>query len=267
LGDGTLGQIVGHPIDTWDKMSRYTIHSVHDYYDRVMRELQDVPPDKYIYGDLGTALYCVASLRGLVNFFEDIYLHRRSLEELIRKVTDFRVSQVEIYARTGRVHCVAAYDDWAMQSGLMISPEVWVELLKPAYARICAAAKESGMHAYIHMCGNPSSITDELIDAGFDILNFEQARLMGIERLGGKYAGKVAFCLPVDNQVTIASGDKDRIEAEVKLLLHFFNTPRGGFIAKKYGQWEGDSEFDPHEYALQMFLKYGAHGQDQTQQP
>lgn len=255
-GDGTIGQIIGHPIDTWDKASEYRIHSVPDYYDRVMSQLESVPEDKYIYGDLGNALFCITSLRGLVNFFEDIYLHRSALEDLIDEITDFRASQIEMYAKTRRVHCVAMYDDWAMQTGLMIDPSIWTELFQPAYSSICTVAREYGMHSYIHMCGNPFAITGELIEAGFDILNYEQVKLMSIEHLGNLYAGKITFCLPVDAQSASTKCDEKRFQQEIQLLSQAYKllgSRDGGFIVKNQGPWSVEQNFDYNECLERAF--------------
>jgi len=114
-------------------------------------------------------------------------------------------------------------------------------------------AHQNNMFVYFHCCGAVRPIIPDLIDAGVNIINFDQPRLHGIKELSDKYAGKVTFCCPVDIQATLPKGDKKLIEQEANELVKYLNRG-GGFIAKIYGGWEGVGlDFDPSQYSKEVF--------------
>lgn len=76
------------------------------------------------------------------------------------------------------------------------------------------------------------------IDVGVDALNMQQPQAYGIEDIGRRFAGQIAFLTTADIQSTLPSGDADRVRAEVRELVEHWSTPAGGVIAFDYGNPE-----------------------------
>ena len=139
---------------------------------------------------------------------------------------------------------------------MLLSPGQWRELFLDFYRQLFDVAHENDMFVYFHCCGAVGPIISDLIDAGVNIINFDQPRLHGIKELSDKYAGKVTFSCPVDIQATLPKGDKKLIKAAANELVKYLHRD-GGFIAKIFGEWEGVEgvglDFDPAQYSKDVF--------------
>ena len=125
-------------------------------------------------------------------------------------------------------------DDWGTQLATFISPDLWNDFFKPRYARIFAACRKSGWHVWFHSCGKVNEVIDGLIEAGVDTLNLMQPRLLGIEEIGRRFAGRVCFCTGVDIQQTLPSKTPAEIRAEARMLLERWGTEDGGMVVVDY---------------------------------
>lgn len=189
--------------------------------------------DKFLMA-YGVSLYeRVHFLRGLENTWLDIYTAREQLCGLIDVLVDMNLYAVEQYAKAGADGYMWC-DDWGLQHNLMISPDSWREIWKPRYARVYQAAHAAGLLTFLHSCGDVSSILDDLIEIGLDVIQMDQQENMGLERLGREYGGRIAFWCPVDIQATMAHGSLDEIRAYCHRLVKTLGRPNGGYIAQYY---------------------------------
>jgi hypothetical protein len=63
----------------------------------------------------------------------------------------------------------------------------------------------------------------------------QQPRCYGIEEIGERFGGKIAFLTTADIQATLPSGDLDAIREEVELLVKCWSSPQGGLVVFNYG--------------------------------
>ena len=89
----------------------------------------------------------------------------------------------------------------------------------------------------VHSCGFVYEIIQDFIEAGVDVLQFDQPELMGVEKLANEF-GKVTFWCPVDIQKIMSTGDRKLIEDGAQKMIEHFRKFKGGFIAKDYPSWE-----------------------------
>ena len=140
---------------------------------------------------------------------------------------------------------------------LMISPELWREVFKPGFIRLCNIAHKHGLKVFMHSCGKMTVIIPDLIEAGIDVLQFDQPKIHGIDKLA-EYSGKVTYWCPADIQNTLQSRDEEVIESDIKEMLEKLGGKGGGFIARYYGDNEGiglDAKWQ--DIACRAFVKYG----------
>ncbi len=252
--DQGIGEIQKPAMTGWDQFENFTLPDLQSLKEISAKQLQDLPEDKYVLGDLGQFLFKVFEIRGFEGAMFDFALYPGKMRELIKRLTDFAIERTRMYAELGGIHCISMYDDWGAQNSMLISPENWREFFLEEYHRLFQVAHEHHMHIYFHSCGAMGPIIPDLINAGVDIFNFDQPRLHGIKELSDKYTGKVAFSCPIDIQATLFKGDKNLIEQEAKELVKYLHL-KGGFIGKMFYSWENGEglDFNPTQYSKDIF--------------
>jgi len=214
--------------------------------------------DKFLVGS-GISIYeRVHFVRGLENTWVDIIQAPDQLRRLIDILVDMNLVAIEHYAKAG-VDGLMWCDDWGLQDRLMIAPEHWREIWKPAYRRIYTAAHQAGLYTLLHSCGYIVDILDDLIEIGLDVIQMDQQENMGLENLHDRFAGRITFWCPVDIQKTLQTRDPELIEAAAKEMIEKLGSYGGGFIAGYYGSNEAIG-LEPwvQDVACQAFVKYGS---------
>lgn len=206
--------------------------------------------EKYVMGADPIAIYeRLRGLMGFENLMVAMYDDRERFAALLDRLTDMTVDVVRTYAELGGVHGVMSWDDWGLQTSLQINPVCWRELFKPRYARIVDACHDAGMHYALHSCGFIWAIIPDLIEIGVDVLQIDQPRLMGVDRLADAFGGKICFWNCVDIQwSTSREADPAEVRREPAHMIERFGRHRGGFIARQYPQ-PRDIEISPAMHA------------------
>ncbi len=213
---------------------------------------------RYVYGWVPGLMLQPIDLRGIENWFMDHLLHPAELGELLDRIVDLRDRMIEHYARAG-ADGVIAYDDMGTNAQSFVSPACFREIYFERYKHTIDRLHERGMHFLHHCCGQVREYMDMFVEAGCDVIQLDQPRLMGIEWLGEHYAGKICFWNCVDIQQTLGTGDLAAIEAEAKLQVERLSAG-GGFMVKAYQQPESIKTTAAEcESQYRAFQKYGVY--------
>lgn len=218
-------------IDSYDDLDRYVPLDVkrEGRFDKFF-ELKAQSPDTYYFADFVLSGFTIASfIRGFDNFLMDFYLEPENVSRLLDVVFGTEEQLIRKCAEAGFDGIYLA-DDWGTQNSLLINPELIREHFIPRYKKQVDLAHSLGMDVMLHSCGYIIDIIDDLILAGFDVINPGQANLNGIEKLGERFAGKMAFGCPVGYQTTAIKGTPQDLESEILSYLKYLNTDKGGFI-------------------------------------
>ena len=126
-----------------------------------------------------------------------------------------------------------AADDSGTQRGEFINPELWAEMIKPHYAKLCAWIHRNTMwKTFLHSCGSIYHLIPHMIEAGVDILNPIQtsAANMEPERLKKEFGGKIVFwgggC---DTQSILPKASPEEIRDYARKMIGIFK-PGGGYV-------------------------------------
>jgi uroporphyrinogen decarboxylase len=126
-----------------------------------------------------------------------------------------------------------ASDDSGTQRGEFINPDLWAEMIKPHYARLCGwIHRHTKMKTFFHCCGSIYHLIPHLIEAGVDILNPVQtsAANMDPRRLKEEFGRRIVFwgggC---DTQSVLPGAAPEEIRQHVRERLEVFG-PGGGFV-------------------------------------
>lgn len=237
-----MGQVKGHPLSDWSALSTYKWPDPDNpaFYEGMEARFEG-SEGKFISTDIFMLLFeRMHSLHGFENTLADLYLERERMERLADRIVEFDLGVIRnISSRfPGRIHGLGFTDDWGTEKALFISPALWREFFQPRYRRIFDAAHAAGWLLNMHSCGKVNEIIEPLIEIGLDCMNLQQPRALGIEEIGKRFAGRIAFSSLCDIQATLPWKGADEIREEARLLLKHWATPEGGFILSDYGDGE-----------------------------
>ena len=258
IGVCKLGEVKEFPLKDWKSFDQLNVPDITEpgRWETLSKQVEKAG-DRYLLCS-GISIYeRIHFIRGLENTWMDIYENQDELKRLIDILVNMNLYAIEKYAEAGGDGYIFC-DDWGLQNKLMIAPDTWREIWKPAYTTIYTAARNAGLQTFLHSCGYIIDILDDLIEAGLDVIQMDQQLNMGLDNLN-KFAGRITFWCPVDIQAVMC-GTPDEIRAYCHLLVDKLGTPDGGFLPKWYGDPVGAGHSEEAVDAMcEEFLKIAAY--------
>ena len=201
------------------------------------------------------------ALRGFQKFFEDLLINQEFASRLIDRILNVQIAVFDRYLSIvgPYVEMVETSDDYGMQTGPLISPSLYREMLQPAHKRLNQFIKErTDAKIYLHSCGSIVDVLDDLLDAGVDVINPVQPRAKGMDsvQLKSRFGDRVVFHGGVDVQQVLPYGTVEEVREEVRQRITAF-AAGGGYICAPAHNIQDDV---PPENVIAMFesaLRYG----------
>ncbi len=216
-------------------------------------------PDQWLTGGMPGFTFNIArKMRKLDLYLMDLVLEPERIRKLHDRIDVMLEDMIRNYASAG-VDGIMFPEDWGTQSQTLISPAMWMDEFFPRFKKLCGLAHELGIRVFMHSCGNIAAIVPGLMDAGIDVLQFDQPDLHGIEALAAHQdRGRITFWCPVDIQTTLQKRDEKVIRAKAREMLDKLWRGSGGFIAGYYGD-NASIGLDPkwQDIACDEFRKHG----------
>ncbi|HIC90452.1 MAG TPA: uroporphyrinogen decarboxylase [Anaerolineae bacterium] len=175
------------------------------------------------------------NLRGMSQFLQDMVLNRDFAEALLDRVLAIHIALWEHFLdAVGKyVDMVETADDLGTQRGLLISPSLYRELIKPRHIALNVAIRSrTQAKIFFHSCGAVMPLIDDFIETGIDVLNPIQPLpgLMDPEKLQKRYGRHLIFHGGLDVQVLLPSGTPDQVRSVVTHYLDVLG-PEGYIMA------------------------------------
>lgn len=210
----------------------------------------------YVLGGVNWPFNVARYMRGMENFFCDLVAEKDNINRLLNGVADVVESEIKAYAEFG-ADGISTGEDWGTQERLLIKPDMWRDIFKPLFKRLCDVAHENGLDVWLHSCGYVKDIIEDWVEVGINVCMFDQPELHGIDYLADQFRGRMAFCSPVDIQRTLQTRDRERIESAARKYIEKLG-PKGGFIADYYGDNKAlGLAPEIQAYACRAFTRYG----------
>ena len=193
------------------------------------------------------SLYMFYDNRPLVEKLMDILLAHQ--EQVMRAVIDRFGDDLAL---------VMVNDDIGHNSGLLISPKMFMQIFPHRMKRLIAPAKDHGLKVLMHTDGKLDGILPILYDIGIDANHPVEPESNDIVEVKKKWAGKMALIGNVHTPL-LAYGTKDEIEAKVKEYCEKLG-PGGGWVC---GSSTSIMDGIPPENFVAMIRavhKYGRYG-------
>jgi uroporphyrinogen decarboxylase len=175
------------------------------------------------------------ALRGYQQFCIDLCtdeaLARAVLEnnlQLALRFWDAYLAEVGDY-----IQVAAGGDDLGMQTGTIISPEMYRSFVKPLHRRLYEFIRSrTKARIFLHSCGSVYDLIPDFIEAGVEILSPVQfsAAKMDLARLKREFGRDLTFWGGgVDTQHVLPEGSLAEIEDQVSRVFDIMG-PGGGFV-------------------------------------
>ncbi len=195
-----------------------------------------------------------AELRGRVDFLMDTVAAPELAQLIVDKCTDVIVRGQEIYLDTvGQAldFFEIPGDDFGANKNLMISPETFRTMFKPAMGRIVRSVKEyrPDLPVVFHSDGAITEIIPDLIEIGIDVLNpLEPLPVTDWTAIKQAFGDRLCFMGGIDIRQALR-GSVEEVAEEVKKRIDIFG-PGGGYILTSANHLQIDV---PPENIVAMF--------------
>ena len=168
-------------------------------------------------------------------FFPNLVANRDFAIALLRKNADLCKTLMGhfLHELGDHVDIIKIGDDLGMQTGLLISPKMYREALKPIHADFISFIKErTKAKVFFHTDGDVYDIADDLVEIGVDILNPIQTsagRMSDLEGLKKRYGNNLCFCGAIDTFRVLPFGSPEDVRQEVSRVINILG-PGGGYL-------------------------------------
>lgn len=188
---------------------------------------------KAIVFSAGSFLEIAWCMRGFERFLMDMVEYPEIVDAILRRVTEL-LSQITMRAieeAQGGIDIIWSAGDVGMQTGMIFSPVLWRELVKPFHRQLVEPYKKMGLKTRYHTDGAIVPIIGDLIEIGVDLLDPIQPNTPGMapENLMKLFGGQISFYGGVDTQGLLPYGTARDIEEKVLHLIHVLGE-EGGYV-------------------------------------
>lgn len=194
--------------------------------------------DYALVGDVvGLGVFETAwALQGLDRFMVNLCRYPSFVEALLDKVLEVKLRQYEAYLEAigPFVQVINLSDDMGVQSGPLISPEIYRKVVKPRHRVLIKTIKSrTKAKVLLHSCGAVYEFIPDFIDVGVDVLNPIQVSAKGMEdtaRLKREFGRDIVFWgAGCDSQRVLPFGTPEDVVHEVKRRIGDLKAG-GGFV-------------------------------------
>lgn len=252
----TKGECVKGALSDWDDFENFELPEIDlSYYSDEFKE-KCKNTDKFVVAGSSFAVFsALRDTRLMTNALMDIVLETENVELFLQKILERNLELID-NLKDCHVNALMFWDDWGTQDRTFISPNSFRELFKPIYKAIADRLHSYGMYLIVHSCGYNYAFMDDFIDAGIDILQFDQLGIYGYKHMADTFGGKVTFWSPLDIQKTLPTGNKELIESEAYKMIDSFNG-KGSLIIADYASYEDIAVKDEWvNWAKKVFADY-----------
>lgn len=234
--EGLFNQIHKSPLENASKEEILNYKFPITHIDQLLKSMDRIIPfskDYFIGCDISPCfLELLFRIRGMENTFYDLLAAPDIVNELFSKATAFAVEIGDRACEKFPLDWLWTGDDVGGQQSMMLSPELWRELIKPHLKTVFNVGKKRGLCVAYHSCGSIRSIIPDLIEMGLDVLNPIQCNCPGMNPLELKreYGNKLAFMGGVDTQNLLPNGSSEEVYKETSKLIEGMTYDGGGYI-------------------------------------
>lgn len=214
-------------------------------------------PDAFI---VGMGFFCfyerLWTIRGMNDLLADFLLEPEHVVRLTNAVRDYHLKVIRGYGETG-VDAFYTSDDMGTQNSLFFSPAVFRKFFKPAYAALIEEAHSYNVTFWLHTCGNVTSIMEDMIEIGLDVVHPIQPYAMDAQATVEAFGDRISFMPGIDVQHLLPHCTSEEVITGTKALVDTFRRPNGGMIFSLSNAIHTDVSYENIQAFMQTAYEYG----------
>jgi uroporphyrinogen decarboxylase len=244
--DGITGCVTTHPLADWAAFESYRLPDPERTDGLVPIDWKEVAGEMRAAKGRGEVAQAslrhghtfmqLCDLRGYENLLFDMADGEPRLASLIDRLETFNLALVRRYIEAG-AEWLSYPEDLGMQTGPMLSPQLFREYIKPTYQRLIAPARAAGCIIHMHSDGDIRTLAEDLIEGGVEVLNLQDL-VNGIDWIAGTLKGRVCIDLDIDRQKVTRFGTPAQIDALIRKEVETLGDRKGGLMLI-YGLYPG----------------------------
>jgi len=203
--------------------------------------------------DMGILFLYAMGVRGMEAIMLDMAGDPPIAHTIFTRIADFNYERSRRFleANRGVIDILGIGDDVAGQAGMVISPEMWREFLKPHVQRMVDLCDEFSVAPYFHGCGGFRALYPDFIQMGIPCTGKLQTEAKGNSLCEIKEEFGADLCLwgAIDAQHVVIEGAQDQVRAHVRQVLDI-GSRNSGFVA---GPTHSFTEDTPIENILAVY--------------
>lgn len=227
-------------------------------HDHLESEVQRLKDEGYpVSASIGWIFQTCWTLRGEARLFTDFYENPEFAKALFRRVTEIRVRQAVRLAEAG-VDIITMNDDIGSQRGMIMSPKMWRQWLKPHMATVIEAIHKvnPGIYFRYHSDGNYLPVIPDLIEIGVSSLITVQPEAMDVYEVKRLYGDVLTLDGTIGLQSELKHGTPDDVRRKVKQQCEGL-MPGGGWFASPGNGVTPDIPFENLAAMFEALDEYG----------
>jgi uroporphyrinogen decarboxylase len=219
-------------------------------------EVKDyLPEGMKVIANSGKIFTLVWMLMGFNNFATKLIMDEQFVSDVFRKVADIQLNLLDKIFDIPYVGAVWIVDDLAFGTGPIISPQAYRDHVFPWYKKIAKKCHENDVLLFQHSDGDLTSLMEDIIDIGSDLLHPIDPTCMSMREVKKKYGDRIAFAGNVANEL-LRSGTPQEVEERVKELIKNM-APGGGYCLAAGNSVTEWGKFENFIAMLKAAGKYG----------
>jgi len=177
------------------------------------------------------------AMQGMDTFLMNLVLYPEFAEALLWKIQAVckQLMGHFLEALGPNVDIIKIGDDLGTQESLLMSPDMYRQVLKPIHADWIEFIKaRTAAKLLFHTDGDVFPLIDDFVDMGIDILNPIQTsagEMSNLEALRDRYGAKMVFCGAIDTQRILPHGTPTEIRAEVRRVVDILGRDGGYMVS------------------------------------
>ncbi|MCK4821509.1 hypothetical protein KA005_37430, partial [bacterium] len=177
------------------------------------------------------------AMQGMDTFLRNLAARPDFATAMLKKISEVCKALMGPFLDTlgENVDMIKIGDDLGTQQSLLMSPNMYREILKPIHADYIQFIKtRTKANIFFHTDGDIFPLIDDFIEIGVDILNPIQtsagkmADLSGLKKRFGK---NIIFCGGIDTHRILPSGTTEEVREEVKRVMQLLGEGGGYLVA------------------------------------
>ncbi|MBL7152262.1 MAG: hypothetical protein ISS79_00980 [Phycisphaerae bacterium] len=257
-GNEEHGVEVESPIKEMSDFERYSppAPQASGRYDTVEWAVREFKGDKAIGVHLNDVFSIPRSLMGMENLLMTIAADPELIKALVDMSVEVNVAMAKEVASRG-VDFIWTGDDYAYNTGPMMSPSSFRDLFYPGLCRVIGGFRELGLPVIKHTDGYLWPIIDMIVDSGISCLDpIDPQAGMDLSEVKAKYGDRIALKGNVDCAQTLSYATVEEVVEETKQAIKK-GSAGGGYILSSSNSIHASVKPENYLAMLDTLKEYG----------